>query len=491
MNARSIRFRTALWYSGVLAASLTLSGLSVYVGLKQYLDWALKSSLLDQARSIGEKLLVDVERKGEQYVVAEIGEHYSPEISNRFIRVLRPDGTALYLSSTPKDHSFDPLKIPAEGLLTTERERRLRLGGGSSLIIEAVRYTSPGGQRFQIEVGESYGQIHTVLRGLLVTFALGMPVLLAIAIAGGFLVMRYALRPLAEIADQAERISSRNMAERLPVVKTGDELERLSLSLNRMMSRLEESFDHVSRFSADVSHELRTPLTILRGELEALTQDKRLHFQLAESTGSALEEVERMSSIVENLLAISCLDAGKAILVLGSVDLGTLAVSTAEQMRLLADEKSVSIRYRIAKGVQVVGDSARLRQVIVNLLNNALTYTADGGRVEITVEREKDTGVLQISDNGTGISSESLPFVFGRFYRSDKARSRNSGGAGLGLAIVKAICTAHKGEVAISSVEGQGTSVRVLLPLAEKNAEPARETLTSSLAEEMTTINRG
>src|SRR6266496_6500820 len=169
------------------------------------------------------------------------------------------------------------------------------------------------GTQFLIEVAASYNQIESVLRGLLLTFALGLPLIVALAIGGGYLLMRGALRPVDQIRQRAARITSRNLSERLPVVHTGDELERLAIDLNRMIERLETSFHQVNRFSADASHELRTPLTVLQGELEAIAhKGQTLPEDVRDTIGSALEETHRLTKIVENLLAISRLEAGEA-----------------------------------------------------------------------------------------------------------------------------------------------------------------------------------
>ena len=237
------------------------------------------------------------------------------------------------------------------------------------------------------------------------------------------------------------------------------------MSLNRMIERLDEAFQHINRFSADASHELRTPLTILQLELEGIAQNHRRDASLAEQIGSALEETHRMSRIVESLLAISRLDAGEVKMDKMRLDLGELATSTANEMSLLAEEKSIRLHAHGPTGVQVEGDRSRLQQVIVNLIDNAIKYTQQGGKIEISVAREADTAVLEVSDNGPGISAEALPHVFERFYRADKARSRANGGAGLGLSIVKAICAAHNAEVKVSSQEGRGSRFRVELPL--------------------------
>jgi len=210
---------------------------------------------------------------------------------------------------------------------------------------------------------------------------------------------------------------------------------------------------------------LRTPLTILQLELEGIAQNYRGEAALGDQIGSALEETQRMSRIVESLLAISRLDAGEVKMEKIHIDLGELAASTVNEMALLADEKSIRLRTHGTVGVQVEGDRTRLQQVIVNLIDNAIKYTQEGGEVQVSARKEGTAAVLEVSDNGPGIPAECLPHVFERFYRADKARSRASGGAGLGLSIVKAICAAHGGDVEVSSQDGRGSSFRVELPL--------------------------
>jgi len=277
--------------------------------------------------------------------------------------------------------------------------------------------------------------------------------------------MRRSLQPVDEITKRAEGITSTNLSERLPLIRSGDELERLSMSLNRMIERLDNAFEHINRFSADASHELRTPLTILQLELEGLAQNHRRDPALGDQIGSALEETHRMSRIVESLLTISRLDAGEVKMDKSHLDLGELTASTASEMKLLAEEKSIGLRIHAESGIQVVGDRIRLQQVIVNLIDNSIKYTPVGGMIEVRVSREGISAVLEVSDNGLGIPAHALPHVFERFYRADKARSRASGGAGLGLSIVKAICAAHNGDIKVSSQEGRGSSFRVELPL--------------------------
>jgi signal transduction histidine kinase len=240
-----------------------------------------------------------------------------------------------------------------------------------------------------------------------------------------------------------------------------------------MISRLEDALRGSKQFVADASHELRTPLTVMRGELESLAQDGRLARETREALGSVLEEVERLAEIVESLFALSRLDAGEAHSEWLRFDLAELAATTAEQMSLLATDKNVLVECESTPGVTVEGDRARLKQVIVNLLDNAIKYTPSGGRVRLSVRREEGFAVLDVADNGVGIAPEALPHVFQRFYRVDGSRSREQGGAGLGLAIVKSICTAHGAEVEVVSSPGQGSRFRMRQPLAGEAAARA------------------
>src|SRR5207249_5704373 len=469
--------RMALWYAALLVGARSLFGAATYIGLERYLQKSLEESLIKQARSIGDVLLVNINQSGEDYVDNEITEHYSPEINGRVIRVTRANGKQIYVSGPPKDGTFDPALVSAPRLpVTHEFTREVEMSDGHELLLHGLPYRASDGAQFLIEVAAPYNQIESVLRGLLLTFALGLPLIVALAIGGGYLLMRGALRPVDQIRQRAARITSRNLSERLPVVHTGDELERLAIDLNRMIERLEESFHQINRFSADASHELRTPLTVLQGELEAIAQKGQgLPADVRDTIGSALEETHRLAKIVESLLAISRLEAGEALVQPVRLDFAELARTTADQMKLLAEEKRISLTSDGSEPVEVEADPSRLKQVVVNLLDNAIKYTPEGGSVSISVTRRDDHAILEVADSGLGISADDLPHVFERFYRADKARSRQMGGTGLGLSIVRSICQAHGGRVTVNSAEGRGSLFRVQLPASTNNRSQSRK----------------
>lgn len=465
MNFRSLRFRMTAWYAGLLVGALLVFGVSVYLGLERYLDWTLQGMLASECRTIGTELLSQLPGKEAHWLETEINEAYAPEVNARFIRVYREGTGVIYRSGAPKDGTFDPTRIPFPPSEKKDGVRRTRLASGQPLLIVTMSFTTPDGSRFMVESGMPDQQIQVVLHGLLLTLAIYTPFIVFLAIGGGYWLMRRSLQPVDEITARAEGITSSNLSERLPVIRTGDELERLSNALNRMIARLEDAFQHINRFSADASHELRTPLTILQLELEGIVHNHPLSESLEDQIGSALEETHRMYRIVESLLTISRLDAGDAKLDLLHLDLSALATSTAAEMRVLAQEKAITLRTTTEDSVYVEGDRTRLQQVVANLIDNAIKYTQECGTVEVSVHRESGKAVLQVSDNGGGIPAEAVPHVFERFYRVDKARSRASGGAGLGLSIAKAICAAHGAEISVSSQEGRGSCFRVEFPL--------------------------
>jgi heavy metal sensor kinase len=476
VNVKSIHFRMTAWFAGLLVCLLVLFGASVYFGLRSYLERHMRAALSEQARAVGEEISERVTEKRLPTIVNYLNEKFAPQLNARFIRITNADGGVLYLSKRTPDRLLDPALVPKPPRQSENEYASVAfLPNGRRVLVQVVPVSTPDGS-FVVDVGSLYGPIEGVLSGLMTTFALWMPMVVAVAIGGGYLLTRRAMRKVDAITVQAEHISSNNLSERLPVFQTGDELERLTVALNRMMGRLDDAFQHINRFSADVSHELRTPLTILRGELEAAVQQERLSPELQDLVGSALEETERLRTIVDQLLVVSRLDAGDVQMEKVSLDLGQLATSTAEQMLLLAEEKSITVRCQMQAGVEVEGDPSRLKQVIVNLLDNAIRYTGEGGWILVSAATQDGWATLTVTDNGAGIPPEALPHVLERFYRADKARSRYSGGSGLGLSIVNAICTAHRGEVEIASIEGAGTTVSIRLLAANSQAAAGRRT---------------
>jgi heavy metal sensor kinase len=465
LKSNSLRFRVTAWYLGLLAVALGVLSVAVYVGVRSFVTTSLENALIADARTVGTDYLAGLETKGNTWFHGEIEETYPPGGSSRFVRITE-GGKVIYTTGDLREPAVDaaalPLPVDVSRWNAIHREWT---PSGQRMIVYTMPYRLPSGRQMVVETAATMDPIRRIVRSLFFILLITTPTILVAGAIGGFFLMSLPLRPVVRLTEQAEHIGRNELGERLPVIASGDELERLSLSLNRMIDRLEEALAHNHRFSADASHELRTPLTILQGELEAILGRDDLPGGVPDGIASALEEIERMARIVHSLMTISRLDAGGERMELAPLDLARDAANTLEHMRLIADEKSITLTFAGTAAVYVDGDAMRLKQVLVNLVDNAIKYTPAGGSVLVSVAASGDEAVLEVTDSGIGIPPASVPHVFDRFYRTDKARTRESGGLGLGLSIVKAIVVAHQGAVTVASVEGSGSTFRVGLPL--------------------------
>jgi heavy metal sensor kinase len=466
MNHRSLPFRLGLLYTLLLGGTFVFVGAATFFGLQHYLRSSLRDSLTRRSTQVQQIVAQAASNTGDSAIAQEIETRVAPEFNNRFVRVTRLPDQVIYRSGPPADRSFDPASV---GL------RAFREGTGPAasatdvdavlgLMIRSTNIDTETGT-YRVELGVSIQSINEVLGRLLDLLALLLPVLLSCAAAGGYWLINRALLPVDRLSRTAEQMSLQNLTLRLPVAHTGDALERLSISLNNMLSRLLDSVQTSRRFLADASHELRTPLTVIKGELQELTHESPIEeVDLRERVGSVLEEVARLEHLVSGLLVLSRLDAGERQGDWIDVDLAELGVSTAEQMRLIAEDRGIAIDLSALGPAVVRGDRSRLKQIIVNLLDNAIRFTPRGGLVSIRTAADDSGSVLEVSDTGIGIPSDALPYVFDRFYRVDAARSREDGGAGLGLSIVKSIGAIHGAEVDVYSEINRGSAFRVRFP---------------------------
>jgi heavy metal sensor kinase len=466
MNTRSLRFQVLLWYTGLLSVGFAAVALFLFFGVEQLLTQNLKELLARRARQIAHigseaaaPLTTDFLRKQ----ISALYAPETPESNGRFVRVTTETGMTLFQSGKPSDGSFDPKDIPFRAY--KESGFHMFKTVGREVIINTTRAQTSAGTLI-IEVGASTAPIQESVRQIFLSLLVAAPCLLGVAAVGAYFLVGRSLRPMVRLAESAEAISLHNLKERLPVVQSGDELQALSLALNRMIDRIEDAVEATRRFVADASHELRTPLAILRGELETVLTLKNVTGAARDTLASNLEEVERLSKIVQRLLALSRLDSGESPGECVEFDLSNLVASTAEQLAILADDKGVHFSCETAPDVFILGDAARVKQVLVNVIDNAINYTPKGGRVHVRTFRENGHSVFRVVDSGIGIAPEALPHIFERFYRADKARSRDVGGAGLGLSIVQAICNAHNAEIKVQSEPGKGTAMNVLFAAA-------------------------
>lgn len=300
-------------------------------------------------------------------------------------------------------------------------------------------------------------------------FALGMSLaacaILAIGLGGGWVVVGRAIQPIEQIRAAAQRISAGNLGERIAVTDARSELGRMAGVLNSTFERLERAFDEQRQFTADASHELRTPIAVILAEAQSALARSRTEAEYREAIEVCLEAAQGMRRLAESLLALARLDAGKGLTRRVPFDLANVARECVELLGPLAAERQIRLEPELLPA-PASGDPQRIKQVLVNLIDNAIHYNVDRGKVSVTTRSERGRAVLVVADTGPGIPSEDLPHIFRRFHRADKVRSRSEHRAGLGLAIVKGIVDAHGGTIDVESTFGAGTTFTVRLPSA-------------------------
>ncbi len=327
-----------------------------------------------------------------------------------------------------------------------------------------------GPQNMIILVGHSLRRDYAGLRKFAWQLAGAASLALAVGLIGGWVVSSRILRPVAAIGATASRISATNLSGRINPDAVDRELVELAHVLNAMFERLEAAFDRQARFTADASHELRTPLAIIRSHAELALARPREAEDYRETIETCLKASKRMAALVDGLLTLARADAGKLELRHEPVDLSHLVEETVDLFRPLAERKKLRLAADLDPAI-VTGDPLRLQQVVTNLLSNAVQYNRPGGVIRVALTTAGAATMLAVTDTGCGIPEEDRPFLFERFYRVDKARSRAAGGNGLGLAICKSIVEAHRGAIDFDSKVDTGSTFRVRLPLSE---EPRR-----------------
>jgi len=313
-------------------------------------------------------------------------------------------------------------------------------------------------------VGRSIVETYQTLAVFRQILFIGMSTMILLAGIGGMFLAARALKPVNDITRTAKSIEETDLTRRIDV-HTNDELGRLAATLNEMIARLEKAFERQRQFTADASHELRTPLSVIEAETTLALRRERSPEEYQKSLESVNEEVAYMSTILEKLLMLARADAGKEQINFHDVNLKQLSAALAPDIEMLAREKGLQFLFSADTDLIVKGDEIKLKQLLLNLLDNALKYTAQGS-VSLSLSRSDKNAVITVTDTGMGIPEEHLEHIFERFYRVDKARSRSEHGTGLGLAIVKYIVEAHSGKIEVSSQAGKGSTFTVTLPLS-------------------------
>ncbi len=306
-------------------------------------------------------------------------------------------------------------------------------------------------------------RVEQQLGEILVVLVLGLPVIVVLAGVGGYVLARRALAPIDHLAAESRRITADRLHERLSVPNAHDEIGRLAAVINDTFARLESSFGQLRRFTADASHELRTPLSVIRGIGELGLRETRTPAEYKEAMGSMLEEVDRLTRLIDTLLQLSRGDAGTVRLSRDVVDLGDLARDVASSLSLLAEERRQRLDVASTANVRVLADRLVLRDAVTNLVDNAIKYSPEASTITIHVDGGPEQATMTVADEGAGIPPEHRDRIFDRFYRIDEGRAREMGGTGLGLAIAKWAVEANGGQIVLEPTS-KGSVFRISLP---------------------------
>lgn len=459
-----IKWKLTLWYGGILSIILVVFACGVYI----YFRNSLQKSIDTKIRSIGEVLSSSITETHNTSIFGNF-ERYLENVLGRkpkgkFIQIMDSSGRIGAKMSDIEGEtlptSFSTLESALRGEVVYETIERVtpRVRMVTIPIVENKKVSSV------VQVGTSLEDFDETMKKLLIIMIISIPTSISATIVVGYFMAKKALRPVDQIRRAAVKISSSNLDEKIDIVGRRDELGRLAETFNAMIGRLKDAFQRVNQFSIDVSHELKTPLTILKGATEVALRKEREKEDYKGLLKSNLEEIDRMSRIIDDLLLLSKADAKEITLNLEEIALRDLIMGVCMDMKIFAGKKGIEIDVGDLEDVRLKGDELKIRRMLWNIVENSIKYTEKDGKVFISSYINNGYARIDVKDSGAGISEEDIRFIFDRFYRADRSRRRETG-SGLGLSISKWIAEAHGGSIEVKSHPGQGSLFSMKLPI--------------------------
>ena len=442
--ASSVRLRLTLWYTLALALIILAFSLAVFLFVKDRLFRQFDRGMTREFAAVAAEVAED----------AGDFRDIESQIAPSLFEVFRGGAPVFRSASFRKAGLPESAGVPAAGIRTV----RSRRGERFRLLAGPVK-----NDRFLVVAQEEESVWH-ILHTLLAILSLALPAALILAALGGYVLAGRLLAPVGAMARQAEKIGAESLSERLPVKNPDDEFGKLAAAFNRTLARLEAAFGRLQRFTADASHELRTPLSALRSVGEVALQEDLDVAAYRDRIGSMLEETSRLTSLVESLLVLTRADSGRLPMNRKPADIGALVGKAVEDLRVLAEERSQNLTSDLPGGVEIPVDADLLRQAVVNVLDNAIKFTPAGGAIAVALTDRPGVVGIEVRDGGPGIPEADRDKIFERFYRVEKDRPRDAGGAGLGLAIAKWAVEANGGRIEVESRAGRGSTFRIVLP---------------------------
>jgi len=457
----TLRDRLTLWYALALVCVLLAYAAVVYLFLQHTL-WQQLDLLLHE----------DIEAQEEQPIRTLVasdpggGRHRrdDDDDDDPWLEVWSANGRRLYQSARAARHALPSARPPVG-----HDQRSLRVGDEYWRLKDEPHRSE--GQLLLFRAARSEKRARSELATLAVIMGLGIPIAVGTAAFGGSRLARRALSPVDRLNERARAITANRLSDRLPIENSQDEIGQLAAVFNETLARLERSFVQMRRFTSDVSHEMRTPLTSMKAVGEIGLRDGQDEGGYREVIGSMLEEVDRLTQMIDTMLLLSRADDGSVTVVRTPTDLAVLAGDVAAQLSVLAEEKDQTLRIATSGPIVVQADGLILRMAITNLIDNAIRYSPSRGTIDVRVDADAAEARVEVSDTGPGIAAAHHDRLFDRFYRVDNARSRKEGGAGLGLAIAQWAANTHHGRITVVSREGMGSAFTIWLPLSTPSTE--------------------
>ncbi|KKS77717.1 MAG: histidine kinase [Candidatus Woesebacteria bacterium GW2011_GWB1_43_14] len=468
MNTKSIRFRLTMWCTLVFSVAMALVFIAFYLLTQRSLLSHTDSAITAHNEKIVEIITQEDAVMNQSFINSSqtFAQQFS-EMPGMLLIIGDPYGDILYSShdlGINESDIIDLLEKSANIIRPTFVNRNI----GTTPLRFGIFPAERSDQRQAIVLmGQPMDVIQKSLNTLTLTLVSVYVGLLAIIVAGGFLLARKALSPISQVSKQLKKISAENLKERVPNPNTGDEIEELSQTFNSLLDHLNDAFIRERQFIGDVAHELKTPVATLKGGVEVTMSKKRTNREYKRALDETLIDINQLSAIIKNILDLAWTGAENTKLVDGYFDLSNALIELQEIVIKLASRKRIVLESEIDPGIVVGGAEDKISRAVLNIVDNAIKYTPGGGSVTISLRKEKGNARLEVKDTGIGIPKKELGHIFERFYRGSKATKTL--GSGLGLAISQGIIKAHRGEIKIKSKVESGTSVTIILPLFQKS----------------------
>jgi len=466
MKPVKLRTKLTLIYALIFGLLLTGTGAWFYNLFAYQIDKDLEEELSERAIALRNYLYINGDRVELIYNTNDPDEAYFVNLAARYYQIYDAESGKLLARSREIEaigfqYSADEVKEVIQGpRLAALKTDQLSLLVRNDLIETIDR------RKCLLQVGVSLEPRNNAVSRLLQVGIWLIPVGLILAISLGWWAAGRALHPMLVLSSAAREITVSRLDKRLPIRGTGDELDQLASAFNEVLDRLDKAMQQMKEFTSNISHELRTPLTVLRGEAEVALSKASTEKDYRRVLESQLEEFEKLSRMIDQMLILARAEAGQIKLMREVVCLSDLGKIVAEQLEPVAANKGLSLVSSSNGKVDVIGDRGWLERMLLNLLDNAIKFTPAGGHINVTIASSNNQAFVEVRDDGIGISSEALPHIFERFYREDPSRSSELEGTGLGLSLVQWIVQQHHGRVSVASKPGQGSVFRVELPLA-------------------------